>query len=225
MNDHSIRMETPRADLKETTQALCSSVRTANRALREVERLKRQRRILARHVAIFRDRLDLAQRIIAALEKGGEVALVWDLRGVIQSRDEEIAHLRTEVADISQRLLAYRASVDKDTDSVLQESWEMAKRLRASDIDRERLLRQRRILSGHLRSELRASSSWKRMAIGLNRKLRSSVSNLVRYETRRRQGSSIQSAFNISRKFIQRLFWALIVGWRGSAEVQEALHG
>jgi len=212
---------------KETTAALNLSIRTSSRALREVDRLKRQRRILARHVAIFRDRLGLAERIIAALEAGGnnQAGTQNELRRVLQSRDEEIQHLRFEVAGLTDRLLSYRASVDRDTDSVLQESWEMAKRLRASNIDRERLLRQRRILSGHLRSELRASSSWKRMAIGLNRKLRSSVSDLVRYETRRRQGSSIQSAFNISRKFIQRLFWALIVGWRGSAEVQEALHG
>lgn len=205
-----------RADAK-LVSALDASVRTSDRALREVERLKRQRQVLARHVAVFRDRAELAARIIAALERDGNtgVEAMMELRRTIQRRDEEIGHLRFESAELMATVLRYKDSIGQDTDAILQDSWELAKRLQRTTRELERVRGHRRILAGHLRSAMRACRIWQHMA-GYDPDLMADA---------RRLWNGLQHGFNAARTFVQRLFWTPIVGWRGSAEIQEALHG
>lgn len=205
-----------RADAK-LVSALESSVRTSDRALREVERLKRQRLVLARHVAVNGEQLKLARRIIAALEQGGNdrVGAVCELRRTIQSRDEEIGHLRFEVGELTTRVLEYSDALGKDTNGIREEAWEMAKRLHRANRELERLRNHRSILATHLRAALRDRRIWQLMA-GYDPITVADVEALW---------NTLRNGINCTRKFVQRLFWASIVGWRGSAEVQEALHG
>lgn len=205
-----------RADAK-LVSALESSVRTSTRALREVERLKRQRLVLARHVAVNGEQLKLARSIIAALEQGGNdrVGAVSSMRRIIQSRDELIAHLRNEIGGLATAAQRYKGAMEMDAEATKSQAWELAKRLRASNHEIERLTAQRGILAIHLRIALRERRIWQLMA-GYDPSIAADVKALL---------NALRNGINCARKFVQRLFWIPIVGWRGSAEVQEALHG
>ena len=117
---------------QQESAAFRTSIRTSDRALREVERLKRQCLVLARHVGVQHCQLDLARRIIAQLEYASTSAI--SSRGehaiTVLRQAEEIEHLRDELRAEHESFAAYRRSTDDDSQAVADEAWRLMIELR-----------------------------------------------------------------------------------------------
>lgn len=204
---------------QQESAAFGTSVRTLDRALREVERLKRQRLVLARHVGVQRGQLDLARRIIDRMEctRASGISDRCDHAIAVLRQAEEIEHLRDEATSLSQQFIQYRASTAADTESVLDASWESAKQLRHAHYEIDRLRAQRRRLARHLhqyRGTLRlwveiersTSSFWWPFNHALT-----GCAPLVR---------GIKRAF---KRVAGRLILTPLLGWRGAREMEAIL--
>lgn len=218
MNDQSTATSTsefqqeyeggPQRDPDELLRALFSSNRIADRALRRVERLQRQRRIMARHLLDKNDRLRLALRIIHNQESA--YARLQDQTQVLRLA-EEVQHLRQEnqslVSAAKERAQADLADLD-------------ATRNACFDLDASvrRLKSQRRILARELRRALvgkRRFESWIQ-----------EIGNAA-FSPAYALGRGVQELLRpISRpvwRLTQRLILATLVGWRGSRQTLQAM--
>jgi chromosome segregation ATPase len=202
-------------------KSLRLSLSTSARAMKEVERLRLQRRRLARHCLEFRDRIRLAEQIIEFIEDGANDHLV-EIQGLTrQTRhlQEENEHLRADAIMLQDRLRQYQRAVDADTESILDASFTLAKDLRCATAEIKRLRGQRRILAGHLRNTVRKARSWDHLVEFMDRDFVSFWWPLNVWG---------RAAANICREAgrqIDRISMIPIFGRRGARQVQEALNG
>lgn len=202
-------------------KALRLSLTTSASALKEVERLRLQRRRLARHCLEFRDRIRLAEQIVDFLQSdrtecrvGLQSMTRWKRR-----LEEENEHLRADAVMLQERLRQYQRAVDADTESILDASFTLAKDLRCATAEIERLRGQRRILAAHLCAALRKARTWDRMVRFMESELGSAwwPLNVWWHATVRFGQSAVRR--------IERISLASLFGRRGGDQAQEAFNG
>lgn len=179
-------------------KALKVSVSTSRSALQEVERLRSAKEMLE---------ATASERMLDLVES----------RRTIQRLEEERDHLRADADELLQRVCELQKSMDADTQSVLDENWQLVRDLRASNhqILREQDKRQRLI------AWIRASRSVKRLSIKLLGFLRSAIVRPFKALT-----AGLACACRWS---CRKLGWLTLIplfGRTGATEIQEALnHG
>lgn len=202
-------------------RALQASLSTSNRALNEVERLKRQRRRLARHCLEFRDRIRLAEQIVSFLQDGRN-GCRCELLSMTRQKlhlQEENEHLRADAIMLQDRLRQYQRAVAADTESILDASFTLAKDLRTATGEIQRLRGQRRILAGHLRKTARKARSWDRLSEVMNC---DSISLWWPLNVWWRAAAAFCRA---AVRKIERIAMIPLFGRRGARQVQEVLNG
>lgn len=198
-------------------RALQASLSTSNRALNEVERLKRQRRRLARHCLEFRDRIRLAEQIISMLQHDrSEILSMTRQKRHLQEENE---HLRADAIMLQDRLRQYQRAVAADTESILDASFTLAKDLRCATTEINRLRGQRRILAGHLRKTARKARSWDHLVEFMDRDAMSFWFPLNVW------GRAAAAFCRAAVRKIERIAMIPLFGRRGARQVQEALNG
>lgn len=204
---------------QQESSALATSVRTLDRALREVERLKRQRLVLARHVGVQRGQMDLARRIIEQMEhaRASEISNHGAHAIAVLRQAEEIEHLRDEAASLSKQFAQYRASTDADAESVLEASWECAKRLRHANHEINRLQAQRRRLARHLVEHRRTLRRWA--------EIDHSISSIWWPFNHALSGCAplVRGVKRFFKRVAGRLILTPFLGWRGAGEMEAIL--
>lgn len=191
----SFRTEKKALDLQ---KALDLAVRTTDTAVRRLEKVLRQRRILARHVLDLQDRLRLSVRVIRQLELK-EINLA-NLPATLRRMEEESQHLRERIADLESIATTYRS----DLDSIRVACLEL-------DNERDRLLAQRRRMA----AELFRAVKGKRRAEAIIREILWLVSN-PGLAFLRGVKLGLQPVAKPVWKGLQRLLMIPIFGWRGS---------
>lgn len=191
----SFRTEKKALDLQ---KALDLAVRTADTAVRRLEKVLRQRRILARHILDTQDRLRLSVRVIRHLESQ-EINLA-NLPATLRRLEEENQHLRERIADLESIATTYRS----DLDSIRVACLEL-------DNDRDRLLAQRRRMA----TELFRAVKGKRRAEAIIKEILWLVSN-PGMAFLRGVKIGIQPVVKPAWRALQRLLMIPFCGWRGS---------
>lgn len=191
----SFRTEKKAMDLQ---KALDLSVRTTDTAVRRLEKVLRQRRILARHVLDLQDRVRLSVRVIRQLELK-EINLA-NLPATLRRMEEESQHLRERIADLESIASTYR----RDLDSIRVACLEL-------DNERDRLLAQRLRMA----AELFRAVKGKRRAEAIIREIIWLVSN-PGLAFLRGVKIGLQPFLKPVWKGLQRLLMIPVFGWRGS---------
>ncbi len=191
----SFRTEKKSLDLQKSLEL---AIRTTDTAVRRLEKVLRQRRILARHLLDTQDRLRLSVRVIRHLESQ-EISL-GNLPAALRRQEEENQHLREQFSELQSIATTYRS----DLDSIRLECLRL-------DNENDRLRSQRRRIAGELLRALRG----KRRSESINRELLWLVSTPgvaffrgVKVIFR----PIVKPVF----KGFQRILIAPFTGWRGS---------
>lgn len=214
-----------RADAR-LQSALQLSIRTTDRSLKEVERLKAQGRRLARRCLDFRDRLKVAKSIIGSIEMGANGSLVELQATKREARhlQEENEHLRADASELMQRVREFQRSIDADSQSVLETNWQLVSDLRAANHEVIRQQERCRRLVRELRPARRRLRALDRLVAyydGLP--LHRLAWNELRFLARTASKGARRTLLPVLH-LIQWIFLAPIFGRRGATEVQEALH-
>lgn len=208
-----------RADAR-LQSALQLSIRTTDRSLKEVERLKAQRRRLARHCLDFRDRLKVATSIIESIEMAANGSLVKLLETKREARhlQEENEHLRADASELIKRLRQLNKSIDADSESVREETWGLARDLRIANAEVVRLRGQRKILARHLRKSIKKARAFDGICQFIDTHFSFWWPLNVCWDALLRTGRKIA-------RCCERALLTPLFGRRGAREVQGALDG
>jgi hypothetical protein len=181
-------------------KALRITVQTSSAALKEVERLRSENEMLE---------ATAAERMFDLVET----------RQRVQSLEEERDHLRADADELMQRVREFQKSVDADSQSVLETSWDLVKQLREANHEAHRLRSQRRILARHLRKALRKGRAFDRLCDEIDVLFHFWWPLNVCWD-------AIVRGARRFRLWVERAILIPVFGRRSAADVQEALnHG